>query len=88
MEDNNMNLENEKFRLWKCVLSISDSIETEAKRGQITNKDLLSYLETIEEAFKKDRDPINDFQGFVLFDLCRALRRSLNSIQRKDNVGL
>ena len=78
LQNKTLDLNSDEFELWKYVLSVSDSITTEAKSGDVTKKDLLAYLETIEEAFGKNSDPVKDFQGFVLLELCRSLRRSLD----------
>lgn len=72
-----MEPENDRFYLWKYVLSISDSITNDVRNRNMTNEDLLNYLESIEEAFGKMNDPLSDFQGFVLCELCRSIRRSI-----------
>ena len=65
------------FYLWKYALLISESISCDIRLGQLTKADLVNYLESIEEAFGKTSDPLNDLQGLVLIELCRSIRRAL-----------
>lgn len=72
------------FGLWKFVLSVSDSMAGDQKRGFAKQSEIIAYLETIEEAFNKNNDPIEDFKGFVLLELCRTLKRSLLLSQKSN----
>lgn len=69
----------EDFSLWKYALSISDYIEQGVKNDQMSKEDLLCYLITIEEAFKSESDPTEDFEAYVLLHLCRAIRRAIET---------
>jgi len=72
-----MELDTEDFHFWKLVLSVSDSIASDMEQRQLTKDELLNYLGTIEEVFRKSNDPVSNFQKFVLLELCRSLRKSL-----------
>lgn len=70
-------MRDKNFYLWKYARSISESISNDVRLGQLTKADLVNYLESIEEAFGKTSDRLNDLQGFVLIELCCSIRRAL-----------
>lgn len=70
-----MSPDNDTFQRWKHVLAIAESMDEDAKQGRLGREDLRDYLATIEEVFAS-ADPLEEFQGFALLELCRALRRA------------
>ena len=58
LQNKTLDLNSDEFELWKYVLSVSDSITTEAKSGDVTKKDLLAYLETITNQTPKVFDAV------------------------------
>lgn len=75
-----MELEDTNFDIWMSALSISDSITDDLQKGRLNKADLLNYLNTVEELFGTDIDPVEDLKAFVLLQLCRSVRRSLDSL--------
>lgn len=72
-------MKKENFPLWKHALGVSESLAEDLKTGAMTKEGLLQQLNTIEEVFRKTNDPVEDFEGYVLFHLCRAIRDSIKN---------
>jgi len=75
-----VNLSAEQLQFWKYILSVSESMTKDAESGSIKRADLMQYLESIEETFKKSADPVEQFQRFVLLEFSRAVRCSVEKI--------
>lgn len=75
-----MELEAQDFHFWKLVLSVSDSIAGNTEQGKVTKDELVTFLGTIEEVIGESNDPVADFQKYVLLELCRSLRKSIDKL--------
>lgn len=75
-----MGADNKNFEMWKYVLALSETMIKENESGLMNKVALIDYLNTIEETFVESRDPIENFEGYVLVQLCRSFRQSLESL--------
>lgn len=70
-------LEDYKFLTWKLVLTVSEAIQGDYEKAQISKESLAEQIGTIEEFLRGNTDPIENLECYSLLHLCRSLRRAL-----------
>lgn len=69
----------DQFHLWKTLLITAETISDVADKKKMNKQDLIFQLNSIEEVFGKSIDPTEDFQGYVVLQLCKSLKKSLQN---------
>lgn len=75
-----MELKNDLSPIWTHTLTLAEAITDDVRRERIDKASLISYLETLNEAFGDSRDPVEDFESYALLELCASIRRALEMI--------
>ena len=77
-----MSLSPEDFRFWKSVMDVVDAMESSQQKNQMTKKDLLQFLEGLQDRLQKRNDPLENFEVYVTHRLCRVLSSAVETVSK------